>query len=123
MTSKVYIFDKTAQAEAFRLTAYYLSHEVTQIGSAVICHPLVYASIVSDTRAIPAALVTVEDDADPTDAKCPDCERLERQGRELFEFAWSVVQADTNEADGGADLADLACQADSIIRKIDNENG
>lgn len=59
--TKVYVFDKVAMAHAFAMTAYYLGHKVTQVGSAVIAAPDVYADVLDKTRAIPAALVAIEE--------------------------------------------------------------
>lgn len=59
--TKVYIFDQEATAHAFAMTAYYLGHAVTQVGSAVISDADVYADVLDKTRAIPAALIATED--------------------------------------------------------------
>lgn len=57
---KVYIFDDKDKAVAFALTARYLGHKATRIGSAVLCDETVYKNVMEKTFAIPAAIVAIQ---------------------------------------------------------------
>lgn len=58
---KVYVFDDKDKAVAFVLTARYLGHDATRVGSAVIIAEQAYHDILDTTFAIPAAIVAVEE--------------------------------------------------------------
>ena len=60
MDKKIYIFDDEDKAVAFALTARYLGHEATRVGSAVIISSDDYDDVICATYALPAAIIAVE---------------------------------------------------------------